>query len=47
MQIGMDFGGTKIEAAAIDAHGEFRARIRAATPGNYEAAIKIVWHFPR
>jgi Transcriptional regulator/sugar kinase len=42
IQIGVDFGGTKIEAAAIDCDGEFRARIRAATPGNYEAAIKTV-----
>lgn len=42
MQIGVDFGGTKIEAAAIDAVGEFRARIRAANPGGYDAAIQTV-----
>jgi fructokinase len=42
IQIGVDFGGTKIEAAALDAEGEFRARIRAANPGNYDAAIQTV-----
>ena len=38
----MDFGGTKIEAAALDAAGAFRARIRAANPGGYDAAIQTV-----
>lgn len=42
IQIGVDFGGTKIEAAALDAAGAFRARIRAANPGNYDAAIQTV-----
>jgi fructokinase len=42
MRIGVDFGGTKIEAAAIDPAGEFRARIRAPNPGSYEAAIRTV-----
>lgn len=39
MQIGVDFGGTKIEAAVVDGAGEFRARIRAPNPGEYQAAI--------
>jgi fructokinase len=42
IQVGVDFGGTKIEAAALDTAGQFRARIRAANPGNYEAAIRTV-----
>ncbi|MBM0104842.1 ROK family protein [Steroidobacter sp. S1-65] len=42
IRIGVDFGGTKIEAAAIDGDGEFRARIRSATPANYDAALKMV-----
>ncbi len=47
MQIGVDFGGTKIEAAALDAAGVFRARIRAANPGNYDAAIQTVCELVR
>src|SRR6516165_5468294 len=31
-RIGIDLGGTKIEAAAIDSSGEIRARQRIATP---------------
>jgi fructokinase len=42
IQIGVDFGGTKIEAAALDAAGAFRARIRTANPGSYDAAIQTV-----
>jgi len=42
IQIGVDFGGTKIEAAALDAAGQFRARIRAANPGDYAASIQTV-----
>jgi len=42
LQIGIDFGGTKIEAAALDGHGEFALRLRAANPGNYDDAIKTV-----
>jgi fructokinase len=42
MQIGVDFGGTKIEAAALDAAGEFRSRIRVPNPGSYDAAIRSV-----
>lgn len=42
MQIGIDFGGTKIEAAALDATGAFLARIRRPNPGTYDAAIATV-----
>ena len=42
IRIGVDFGGTKIEAAAIDAGGAFVSRVRAANPGDYGAAIATV-----
>ncbi|WP_024353910.1 ROK family protein [Brevundimonas naejangsanensis] len=42
MRIGIDFGGTKIEAAALDASGAFIARIREPNPGTYDAAISLV-----
>jgi len=42
IRIGVDFGGTKIEAAALDADGRFQARVRAATPDGYEAGIAAV-----
>src|SRR5688572_23071627 len=42
VRIGVDFGGTKIEVAALDMHGEFRARLRAPTPGSYDAAVRAV-----
>jgi fructokinase len=35
IRIGVDFGGTKIEAAALDAEGRFQARVRLATPPDY------------
>ena len=38
----MDFGGTKIEAAALDADGCFLSRIRQPNPGSYDAAIGCV-----
>lgn len=41
--VGVDFGGTKIEAAALDANGAFLARVRAPNPGNYDAAIRVVY----
>jgi fructokinase len=42
-RIGVDLGGTKIEAAAIDAAGDIRARRRVPTPaGNYDATIIAV-----
>jgi fructokinase len=42
IRIGVDFGGTKIEAAAIDEAGRFISRVRAPNPGQYEAAIDLV-----
>jgi fructokinase len=42
IQIGVDFGGTKIEAAALDSDGAFLIRQRVATPDNYAAAIQAV-----
>ncbi len=38
----MDFGGTKIEAAALDGRGEIVARERAPNPGDYDTAIAQV-----
>ena len=35
IRIGVDFGGTKIEAAALDAEGRFQARVRRPTPADY------------
>ncbi len=42
IQIGVDFGGTKIEAAALNAAGDFVARVRAPNPGSYHGAIETV-----
>lgn len=42
IRIGVDFGGTKIEAAALDADGAFRARVRGASPRTYEAGLQAV-----
>jgi fructokinase len=42
VRIGVDFGGTKIEAAAIDANGEFAMRLRTPNPGNYDDALRTV-----
>ncbi len=42
IRIGVDFGGTKIEAAALNQAGDFLARVREPNPGNYEAAIASV-----
>jgi fructokinase len=38
----VDFGGTKIEAAALDLNGGFVARVRAPNPGAYAPAIDTV-----
>jgi fructokinase len=40
IRIGVDFGGTKIEAAALDAEGQFCARVRAPTPPAYEDRLE-------
>jgi fructokinase len=42
IRIGVDFGGTKIEAAALDADGRIVTRVRAASPGSYEASLEAV-----
>jgi fructokinase len=42
IRLGIDFGGTKIEAAAIKSEGGFAARVRAPNPGGYEAALETV-----
>ena len=42
IRIGVDFGGTKIEAAALDAQGRFRARVRGPTPPAYEDRLEAV-----
>ncbi|MCG8443935.1 MAG: ROK family protein [Caulobacterales bacterium] len=43
MRIGVDIGGTKIEAAALDARGGFLARRREPTPrGDYDGVIAAV-----
>ena len=40
IRIGVDFGGTKIEAAALDEAGRFVARVRAPNPRDYRAAVE-------
>lgn len=43
MRIGIDLGGTKIEAVALTADGSERLRRRLATPaGNYRATVRAV-----
>ncbi|WP_374570915.1 ROK family protein [Phenylobacterium sp.] len=42
IRIGVDFGGTKIEAAALDAQGRFLARVRAPTPPGYDEGLEAV-----
>ena len=42
VQIGIDFGGTKIEAAALDHEGRFLSRLRVPNPGQYDMAVRDV-----
>ena len=43
MQVGIDLGGTKIEAAVLDDTGGFRFRKRTATPrGDYPATLATI-----
>lgn len=42
MRIGIDFGGTKIEAVGLDADGAVLAGRRVPNPGTYDAAIEAV-----
>jgi fructokinase len=41
-KIGIDIGGTKIEAAALDETGAWLSRLRVPTPDNYDDAIRAV-----
>ena len=41
-QIGIDFGGTKIEAAALDDAGDIQVRLRRPNPGTYATAVETV-----
>jgi fructokinase len=43
MRIGVDLGGTKIEAVAIDRQGVWRARRRIPTrAGDYPATLRAI-----
>lgn len=42
IQIGVDFGGTKVEAAALDASGKLLAKARVSNPGDYDKALSVV-----
>lgn len=42
MRLGVDFGGTKIEAALLDSKGEILVRQRVPNPGGYAAAVAAV-----
>lgn len=42
IRIGVDFGGTKIEAAALDGRGEVVSRRRAANPRVYGQSLRVV-----
>ena len=42
MRIGIDLGGTKIAAVALDEQGRERARVRAATPRGYDALLDVL-----
>jgi fructokinase len=42
IRVGVDFGGTKIEAAALDPQSRIVGRVRAPNPGAYDPAIDTV-----
>ncbi|MDO9223139.1 MAG: ROK family protein [Caulobacter sp.] len=42
IRVGVDIGGTKIEAAALDADGAYVARVRKPNPGDYDAFLQVV-----
>jgi fructokinase len=42
MRLGIDLGGTKIEAAVLDERGAVRARRRAATPRSYDELLGVL-----
>ena len=41
-RIGVDMGGTKLEAIVLDTDGSIRARKRVATPETYEDKIRAI-----
>jgi fructokinase len=42
IEVGVDFGGTKIEVAALAPDGGFLSRVRAPNPGRYVEALEVV-----
>lgn len=42
VRIGVDFGGTKIEAAALSPAGDYLTRKRQPTPRDYDRALRVV-----
>ncbi len=42
MRLGIDFGGTKIEAAVLGPDGHILSRPRAPNPGAYDAALQTI-----
>jgi fructokinase len=42
LRIGVDLGGTKIEAVALESSGEVAARRRVATPPDYDATLRAM-----
>src|SRR5919204_1016650 len=42
LRIGIDLGGTKIEAAALDANGNELVRQRVPTPAGYAASLDTI-----
>jgi fructokinase len=42
IRLGIDFGGTKIEIAALDSRGDVLLRERIANPGGYDAAVLAI-----
>ena len=42
LQIGIDFGGSKIEAAVLNPEGAYLNRFRVPNPGNYDGAIRAI-----
>jgi fructokinase len=42
MRIGIDFGGTKIEAVMLDSGGRLMTRKRVPNPGSYEASLNAL-----
>ncbi|MDO1559920.1 ROK family protein [Brevundimonas sp. 2R-24] len=42
MRMGIDLGGTKIEAAALDAEGRVVDRQRTPTPGDYDSLLEAI-----